>query len=49
MKQEMLYIFTIMIAKIIHACICNLKQMSNMDVQQDYLTEKDKRTTFGYQ
>ena len=38
----MLYILTIVIGKIIHACICNLKWISNIDVQQDYLTKMDK-------
>ena len=34
MKQEMLHILTITVRKIIHACICNLKQ-SDIDVQQE--------------
>ena len=31
-KQEMLYILTIVVKEITHACICNLKQLSNIDV-----------------
>ena len=40
-QNEMPCILTIVVANIIHACICNLKWMSNIDIQQDYLTRKD--------
>ena len=37
----MLHILTIEVRQIIHACIRNLKWMSNIDVQQDKLSKKD--------
>ena len=44
LKQEMLYILTIVVREIMHVCICNLAQ-SNFDVRHDYLPKIRK---FGY-
>ena len=41
-KQEMLHILTIPVRKIIISRIRNLKQISNIDVQQDYHSKKSK-------
>ena len=39
--QEMPHMLTIAVREITNACICNLKMISNIDVQQDYLSKKD--------
>ena len=38
-QQEMLDIWIIAVRDIIHACICNLKSMSNNDVQRSHLSK----------
>ena len=39
--QEMLHMLTIAVREITNVCIFNLKMISNIDVQQDYLSIKD--------
>ena len=39
--QEMPHMLTIAVREITNACIGNLKMISNIDVQQDYLSKKD--------
>ena len=39
--QEMPHMLTIAVREITNTCICNLKMISNIDVQQDYLSKKD--------
>ena len=45
LKQEMLYILTIVVREIMHVCICNLEQ-SNFDVKHDYLPKIRKLVIF---